>query len=115
MCFEDLLKKISPVLKRITYRLNGHYAFFNDEDLYQEALIHLWQDYQGGKLQDKTDSYILQGCYFYLKNYLRKAKIKAGWISLEALNDEEGVSLEEKLIPESAKAQDCRNYLNFKM
>ena len=76
--FEVLIKRVSPTLKRITYRLNGHFSFFNDEDLFQEALIHLWEDYQKGKIQDKTDSYILQGCHFHLKNYLRKMKPKTG-------------------------------------
>ena len=60
MSFEELLEKITPTLKRITYRLNGHFSFFNDEDLFQEALMHLWVEFQQGKLNDKTDSYILQ-------------------------------------------------------
>ncbi|MCX5704439.1 MAG: hypothetical protein NT066_08150 [Candidatus Omnitrophica bacterium] len=89
MSFEILLKRISPTLKRIAYRLNGHFSFFNDEDLYQEALIHLWLDFKEGKLSDKTDSYILQGCYFYLKNYIRKNYDKANLISLEKQNNQE--------------------------
>lgn len=95
--FESLVKKISPVLKRITYKLNGHFSFFNDEDLLQEALIHLWEDFKQGKLDDKTDSYILQGCYFHLKNYLRKTQDKARMVSINALSVEEGTTLEEVL------------------
>jgi RNA polymerase sigma factor (sigma-70 family) len=90
MSFESLIKRISPTLKRITYKLNGHFSFFNDEDLYQEALIHLWLDFKEGKLKDKTDSYILQGCYFYLKNYIRKNYDKANLVSLENSTNEEG-------------------------
>lgn len=71
--FEELLARISPKLKGITHRLNGHFTFFNDDDLYQEALEHLWVAYKSGKLADKTDSYILQGCFFHLKNYIRTA------------------------------------------
>lgn len=82
--FDEILKKLSPVLKRITYKLNGHFTFFSEDDLYQQALLHLWLDYQGGKLSDKTDSYILQGCYFYLKNYIRMVQDKARLISLDA-------------------------------
>ena len=48
MTFEALLKKISPTLKRITYKLNGHCAYFNNDDLFQEAVLHLWQDYNKG-------------------------------------------------------------------
>ncbi len=114
--FEVLVNRVSPVLKRITYRLNGHLSFFNDEDLFQEALIHLWEDFQEGKLQDKTDSYILQGCYFHLKNYLRKVKPKMKLVSLDLLiNDDEGRSLEESLLLKREDSQDVRDYLNNKL
>lgn len=113
MRFEELVKRISPVLKRIAYRLNGHSAVFNGEDLYQEALIHLWEDFEDGKLSDKTDSYILQGCYFHLKNYLRKVKTSAATVSIEAVVNEKGMGLEEILISESAVS--CQDYLEAKM
>lgn len=90
MHFAELLNRISPKLKKITYKLNGHFSFFNDEDLYQEALIHLWLKFKEGKLEDKTDSYILQGCYFHLKNYIRKNYDKANPISLNNSVNEEG-------------------------
>jgi RNA polymerase sigma factor (sigma-70 family) len=100
MSFEVLAKRISPTLKRITYKLNGHFSFFNDEDLFQEALAHLWVDFRAGKLDDKTDSYILQGCYFYLKNYLRKTQDKLRLVSIDTLADEGGLDLEETLAAE---------------
>jgi RNA polymerase sigma factor (sigma-70 family) len=96
-CFEHLMKRISPTLKRITYKLNGHYSFFNDEDLFQEAMIHLWNAYKQGKLNDKTDSYILQGCYFHIKNYIRKIKDKPLVISFNALIGDNEVDLDEAL------------------
>lgn len=114
MHFEDLLKRISPTLKRITYKLNGHFYFFNDEDLYQEALVHLWQDFQAGILEDKTDSYILQGCYFHLKNFIRKQKTKVRVISLETIIDEEGTCLEETLLLQDESYRDYQDYLNNK-
>lgn len=101
MLFEDLVKRISPTLKRITYKLNGRFTFFNDDDLYQEALLRLWLDFKEGKLTDKTDSYILQGCYFHLKNYIRKVKDKADLVSLDALINEEGTDLEDILCLEN--------------
>ena len=99
--FEDILSRLSPTLRRITYRLNGHFSFFDDDDLFQEALEHLWLAFQDGRLEDKTDSYILQGCYFHLKNYLRKTMDKAALTSLNELIDEEDGTLEDVLT--------CRN------
>ncbi len=113
--FEILVNRISPILKRITYRLNGHFSFFDDEDLFQEALIRLWEDFQKGKLQDKTDSYILQGCHFHLKNYLRKVRSKMKLVSLDLLiNDEDGRKLEETLLLQGEDSQNDIDYLNNK-
>jgi len=114
--FEGLVKRLSPTLKRITYRLNGHFSFFNDEDLFQEALICLWDDFQKGELQDKTDSYILQGCYFHLKNYLRKVRPKMRLVSLDLLiNGEDSRNLEETLLLQAEGPQDCVDYLHNKL
>jgi len=85
MQFEELVKKLSPTLKRIAYRIKGNFTFFNVDDLYQEALLRLWQDYNRGRLFDKTDSYILQGCYFHMRNYIRLQKTRKNILSLDAL------------------------------
>ncbi len=98
--FEILVGRIGPTLKRITRRLNGHHSFFDDDDLYQEALCHLWTDFTEGKTGDKTDSYLLQGCYFHLKNYLRTVQEKATILSLTTPVGEDGTSLEELLAVE---------------
>ncbi|MDD4939832.1 MAG: sigma-70 family RNA polymerase sigma factor [Candidatus Omnitrophica bacterium] len=92
MCFRELTKRISPKLKGIAYRLGGYYTFLDADDLYQEAMGHLWMDYTEGKLSAKTDSYILQGCYFYLKNYLRTHRPRAVLFSLDNIvfNENEG-------------------------
>ncbi|HEY3278295.1 MAG TPA: sigma-70 family RNA polymerase sigma factor [Syntrophorhabdaceae bacterium] len=97
MTFDSLVHRISPTLKRITRKLNGHYSFFNDEDLYQEALTRLWIDYREGVLGDKTDSYILQGCYFHLRNYLRKVQDNVTILSLNAPMGEDGGRLEDSM------------------
>ena len=95
--FEVVVNRLSPTLKRITHRLNGHFSFFDDDDLFQEALVHLWGAFRHGSLTDKTDSYILQGCYFHLKNYIRKTMDKARLVSLYRLMDEADASLEDVL------------------
>ena len=93
MNFEELTKKISPKLNAITHKLNGRYTFFNEDDLYQEALLDLWMKFNRGELSDKTDSFILQGCFFFLKNYIRKTykKIDINTVRLEdMIKDQEG-------------------------
>lgn len=102
MEFEVLLKRILPKLKGITWRLSGRGLFFNHEDLYQEAVVYLWQQFRQGGLADKTDSYVLQGCYFYLKNYLRTHRRKAVLVSLdEPVYDDEGCPLRlDDIIPQ---------------
>ncbi|MCM8796133.1 MAG: sigma-70 family RNA polymerase sigma factor [Candidatus Omnitrophica bacterium] len=115
MFFEELVKRLSPTLKRIIYKLNGHPTFLNDEDLYQEALIHLWQDFRVGKLDNKTDSYILQGCYFYLKNYLRKVNEKLLLVSFDAIVDEGKVSFGETFFLKDKNVQNSLNSLNNEM
>ena len=112
MSFESLIKKVSPTIKRIAHKLNGHYTFFNDEDLYQEAMMHLWIDFKNGMLDDKTVSYILQGCYYHLKNYIRKTQDNAPLISLNAPIGEDGRTMEESLPSEDISLFD---YLDSKL
>jgi len=115
MSFERLIKRISPTLRRITYKLNGHFSFFNDDDLYQEALIHLWLDFKAGKLSDKTDSYLLQGCYFHLKNYIRKNYAKVNLISLENMINGEGESFDLDNILSLENPGSCFDLINCKL
>jgi len=88
MPYEALVKKLASCLKGIVFRMNVRCAALNHDDLYQEALIHLWQAYRAGELADKTDSYILQGCYFHLKNYMRTHREKALTVPLDAPMDD---------------------------
>ncbi len=104
--FESLVDKLSPTLRRIARKLNGHFSFMDDQDLLQEALIHLWCDFLAGNLEDKTDSYILQGCYFHLKNYIRKAHDPTTLLSLNRIMEEDGPHLEEMLIAEGRPSCD---------
>jgi RNA polymerase sigma factor (sigma-70 family) len=107
MKFEFMVKRLSPTLKRITKRLNGHHSYFDEEDLYQEALSHLWGAFRQGSIDDKTDSYILQGCYYHLKNHLRKVRENAIFISLSEPVGEDGTSWEE-IIPSDESSSFAR-------
>ncbi|MEI6862893.1 MAG: sigma-70 family RNA polymerase sigma factor [Candidatus Omnitrophota bacterium] len=104
--FEDLIRKFSPTLRGITHKLNGHFTFFDEDDLFQEALEHLWIYYNQNKLGDKTDSYVLQGCYFHLKNYIRKTMDKAKLISLQKLTEDGDSTLESFIGYEDRRIED---------
>jgi RNA polymerase sigma factor (sigma-70 family) len=104
MSYEILVQRISPTLKRIAMKLDGRFSFIDDADLYQEALVHLWVHYSEGKLADKTDSYILQGCYFHLKNVLRKIHDNGTVISLSAVTEEDGAALAKILLPKDVSS-----------
>ncbi|MFA6358274.1 MAG: sigma-70 family RNA polymerase sigma factor [Candidatus Omnitrophota bacterium] len=114
MIFEELHRKLSPTIKRIAYKLNGHYRSFNHDDLYQEAVIHLWVDFSKGKLSDKTDSYILQGCYFYLKNYIRKVNERSNVTSIDAVLSANDDATVEDILGKFWSCQDCRDDLHNK-
>ncbi|MDD5347934.1 MAG: sigma-70 family RNA polymerase sigma factor [Candidatus Omnitrophica bacterium] len=97
MTFELLVKRLTPKLKGICYKLNRRFTYFNEEDLFQEALLGLWKKFEAGALTDKTDSYILQGCSFALRNYIRTALDRVTPMSIEASVDENDVAREETL------------------
>jgi RNA polymerase sigma factor (sigma-70 family) len=81
MRFEQMVSKVSPGLRNIARKLDGRYTTFTDDDLYQEAMVDLWLKHKAGATVDKTDSYLLQGCFFFLKNYIRKAYNSADRVS----------------------------------
>lgn len=97
MTFEELIERISPKLKGIVYKIHTPAYSFSKEDLYQEAILQLWVDHNEGKLSDKTDSYVLQSCYFYLKNYMRTHQDKTTLMSVNTPINEEGTQLQEIL------------------
>jgi len=114
MGFEELHRKLSPTIKRIAYKLNGRYRSFSHEDLYQEASVHLWSNFLKGKLSDKTDSYILQGCYFHLRNYIRKVNERFNIISIDAaLNTNDEATIED-VLGKYWSCPDCRQELHNK-
>ncbi|MDD5120717.1 MAG: sigma-70 family RNA polymerase sigma factor [Candidatus Omnitrophica bacterium] len=114
MSFEELHQKLSPTIKRIAWRLNGHSRSFSHDDLYQEASIYLWSNFVKGKLCDKTDSYILQGCYFHLKNYIRKINERSNIISIDAaLSVNEEATIED-ILGKYWSCEDCRFDLHNK-
>jgi RNA polymerase sigma factor (sigma-70 family) len=115
MDFLTLVKRLSPKLKGIAHKLNYRFTFFNDEDLFQEALVHLWKESSAGKLDGYTDSYILQGCYFYLQNYIRGAKDKFTSFSLDVGEAQDPEHSESSFDLKDERSEDYFKRLNDKM
>jgi len=97
MDFETLLRELSPRLKRMARSHNSHGFFIDQDDLYQEMCIHLWNNFKGGVPNGINEAYIVRGCEFHLLNYLRKEREKATIVSLEEPINEEGNTLEDIL------------------
>lgn len=111
MEYARLLKKLLPKIKGIAFKLNRYYGSFAYDDLCQEAIIHLWVNFKAGRLAEKTQSYILQGCYFHLRNYIRKFSEKNTLLSLDSLiNDDNEVTLEGLIVLDDER--DLRDVLN---
>ncbi|MFH2138024.1 MAG: sigma-70 family RNA polymerase sigma factor [Candidatus Omnitrophota bacterium] len=104
MEFKKIVKKLDPRLKAIVRRLDGKYTAFNDDDLYQEAMLYLWEKHKARELEDKTDSFILQGCFFNMKNYIRTVNktIDKNSMSLNIPLNEGGDTLESLLTDSEA-------------
>lgn len=111
MEFQTLLQKISPVLRRIASKLSRQAAYAGaPDDFYQEAVLHLWGRFNRGELEAATDSYMLQSCYFHLKNYTRLQRKHTRCVSLRQPFQDEA---EELLEREYADTQpDCREQLH---
>jgi RNA polymerase sigma factor (sigma-70 family) len=105
MLFQELLGRLSSKLKGIAYKIHKADPAFQPDDLYQEAATHLWMEYQQGKLSEKTDSYILQGAYFYLKSYTRATRDDMPSLSMNAPINDTGEELQDFILsPESLNA-----------
>jgi RNA polymerase sigma factor (sigma-70 family) len=89
MNFDELYKKISPKLRGIARKHNGHGLFIDADDLYQEMCIYLWDHYKSGMPENVNESYIAKGCEFHLLNYMRKNRCNVPLVSMEQpLNDD---------------------------
>lgn len=76
--------------------------------------MHLWTNFTAGKLQDKTESYILQGCYFHLKNYIRKVNEKPD-LSLDEMISRDSNDLGFKDLIVDNHQGDIRELLDTKL
>lgn len=96
MDFRILLEKITPALRYIA-RKHLLTSFYEEEDLYQEMCLYLWQHYKYGLPIGINESYVIKGCEFHIQNFLRKGRPKATLSSLDELITPEGPTLGEIL------------------
>lgn len=97
MNFEELFKTVSPKLRKLARNYNSRIKLIDENDLYQEACTHLWNNFREGLPEGKNEFYVVRGCEFHLLNYLRKMKEKAWLSSLDETINEEGDVLRDVL------------------
>ena len=105
MYFRILLDRISPALKSIARR-HLLYSFYDEEDLYQEMCLYVWQHYRNGLPIGINESYVIKGCEFHIQNFLRKGRPKAPLQSLDKLVGTEGLTLADILEDKNAVSRE---------
>jgi DNA-directed RNA polymerase specialized sigma24 family protein len=68
MRFAETVEKLETKLRKIAGNVTHNRA--DQDDLLQEGWVYLWENRK--KLEDKTISYILTGCYFRFIDYLKQ-------------------------------------------
>lgn len=103
MSFNILFNRLSPRLKRVAkvYRKRG--LHIEEDDLYQEMSIYLWENYKNGVPTHINDAYIIRGCEFHILNYIRKKRGKVFTLSLDDSIDDLGNTLKE-IIPDNRES-----------
>lgn len=103
MSFEELLSSLTPRLKQLALKYHTYCSFSDEQDLFNEMVLVLWRKWRSGELQGKTESYIVQACYFHLRNYLRTMQDKQRCLSMEEPPDgtaDDGLLSLEELVPD---------------
>ena len=131
MDFRILLEKITPALRFIA-RKHLLTSFYNEEDLYQEMCLYLWQHYANGLPIGVNESYAIKGCEFHIQNFMRKGRKKVIMSSIDELvgpggatlgdlledkRGESGTSMADRITIDEIKAMDLtekeRSVLSF--
>lgn len=111
--FGELEKKIAERLKGLIYKIHIASSFVDRDDLYQEAICHLWLRFKRGELEDKNESYILKSCYFHLKNFQRTHLEKFNLINPAKESEDENEAMDP--LEFISEERDNFNYLNAKI
>ena len=113
MDFKILLEKITPALRNIARKhlLSG---FHDEDDLYQEMCLYLWQEYSQGLPIGINEAYVIKGCEFHILNYLRKGRKRFRFVSIDEPLSAEGETLKDIIAdPRSMSLTDLDNRLTI--
>ncbi len=108
MDFKILLEKITPALRGVARR-HLLLSSYDEEDLYQEMCLYLWQHYGNGLPIGINESYVIKGCEFHIQNFLRKGRPKVVLSSLDELINADGLTLGDIL---EDKREDYRSKID---
>lgn len=106
MNFRELYEKISPKLKRLARVRSAHCALLEEDDLYQEACLHLWNNFREGMPEGVNESYIVKSCEFHILNYLRKKRKRVNILTMDEPINEEGGTLGDLLADDKARGEE---------
>ncbi len=70
MEFTETVEKLKAKLRKIAGNVTNNRA--DQDDLLQEGWLYLWKNRE--KLENKTISYLLTGCYFRFIDYLKQGR-----------------------------------------
>ncbi|MDD5687430.1 MAG: sigma-70 family RNA polymerase sigma factor [Elusimicrobia bacterium] len=102
MEFKKVLEEFYPKLRGIARKFNGYLQFVDEDDLLQEMSIYLLEKWEQDKFKGKTESYLMQGCWFHIKNYLRTVNDKVNIVSIDEPINSDGTTLNE-IIPDNSQ------------
>ncbi|MBN1527032.1 MAG: sigma-70 family RNA polymerase sigma factor [Candidatus Omnitrophica bacterium] len=103
MDFRILLEKITPALRFIA-RKHLLYGCYDEEDLYQEMCLYMWQHYAHGLPIGINEAYAIKGCEFHIQNFLRKGRSKIIISSIDELLTADGLTLADILEDKKASS-----------
>lgn len=98
MDFMTIAATIEPKLRQLAVKYCRIAVNLDGDDLFDEMMAHLWERWRAGALEGKTESYIVQSCYFHMRNYIRVSGRNRGVLSIDDTcyvhdSGDEGVSL----------------------
>ncbi|MFH1857197.1 MAG: sigma-70 family RNA polymerase sigma factor [Candidatus Omnitrophota bacterium] len=96
MSFDVLFSRIEPRLKIIAKKYSRR-EVCEENDLFQEMCLHLWQKFPAGLPDGINESYVVKGCEFCVLNYIRVKIKKVIILSLEEPIDEGVTRLKDVL------------------
>ncbi|MEW5758938.1 MAG: sigma-70 family RNA polymerase sigma factor [Candidatus Omnitrophota bacterium] len=112
MEFSLLLNRLSARLKKIARFYGTRSHFLNNDDLYQEMCLHLWNNFKDGVPPEFNDAYVIRGCEFHILNYLRKNREKVKFVSIDEPIDDNANTIKDMLVDTK---EPLKQYVNRKI